>query len=209
MKVSVYNQNGKATETKVDLPDSVFSAEVKPAVMALYNYVFQSNQRGSIAHTKDRGDVSGGGRKPWRQKGTGRARVGSNRSPIWKGGGVTFGPTNARNWKLSLPRKVKKLAIRGAFTNLLKKEQLQVLGELKFADKALTKQAAQVHADFGGSRRTLLITAGKQETVLRAFANLPDVSVVMVEDLNAHDLMVAHKVILMNDAIAYLNNFAK
>ena len=119
MKVDLYNQEGKVTG-QVELPKEIFDIELSKDLVHQVVVSQMANRRQGTAHTKDRGDVSGGGRKPWRQKGTGRARHGSTRSPIWKGGGVTFGPLNSKVYKKIVPKKIKRVAL---FMVYLKKQK--------------------------------------------------------------------------------------
>ncbi|CAG1771971.1 partial 50S ribosomal protein L4, partial [uncultured bacterium] len=139
MNLPVFNQKAKKIE-EIEVNDSVFNAPVNDKVLAQYVYVYLSNQRESNAHTKDRSEVRGGGKKPWKQKGTGRARVGSIRSPIWKGGGVTFGPTNQTNWKRKLTKSFKAAAFRNAFSKLNKAGLLNIIDGFEIKEPS-TKEA--------------------------------------------------------------------
>src|SRR5690606_3656947 len=144
MKAKVYNQ--KAEEVKsIELNDLVFNKDVNDKVLAQYTYIYLSNQRQGNANTKDKSEVRGGGKKPWRQKGTGRARAGSSRSPLWRGGGVTFGPTSNVNWKKLTTKAFRKNAMRNALSKVAKENLLKIVDEFKLdADKALTKQAVNI-----------------------------------------------------------------
>lgn len=207
MNFTIYTQSGKPTAKLAEVADSLAKARVNETLLAQYVYTYLSNQRASIAHTKDRGEVSGGGRKPWKQKGTGRARVGSTRSPIWVKGGVTFGPRSTRNWKKLLPKTMKIAAMRSAFSKLAKAGAITIVDELKFSDAALTKQAAGMISDLKFKNKTLIVTAAKDEKVMNAFANLPKTAVVQVGELNAYDLLSNNNVVICNDALAYFSHW--
>jgi large subunit ribosomal protein L4 len=208
MELSVYSQSGKKATKGVEVPDTIFGARVNESLLAQYVYTYLSNQRASIADTKDRGEVSGGGKKPWKQKGTGRARVGSIRSPIWVKGGVTFGPLSTRNWKKLMPKKMKVAAMRSAFSKLNQAEAIKIVDEIKFDDKSMTKQAAQVLTDMKLDKKTLIVTKAKDAKVLKAFANLPKTQVVQIGELNAYDLLTNNNVLICQDALDYLQHWA-
>jgi large subunit ribosomal protein L4 len=142
MKVPVYNQ--KAEEIgKTELPGEIFEVEMNSDLVHQAVLAQQANQRRKIAKTKDRGEKRGGGRKPWRQKGTGRARAGSNRSPIWKGGGVTFGPTTERIFKKKITKKMRKKALFMVLSAKVRNNLLLVVDSLNF-EKAKTKLAKEI-----------------------------------------------------------------
>jgi len=130
MKVSVYDQQGKEIGTTL-LPKEIFDVKLNPDLVHQVATSQMANRRQVIAHTKDRGEVRGGGKKPWRQKGTGRARHGSIRSPLWKGGGVTFGPTKERNFKKIIPKKMKRKALFMVLSAKAKENLLIILDTLK------------------------------------------------------------------------------
>ena len=126
MKINLYNQKGEKVG-KTDLPDEIFNVEINSDLLHQVIVSQMANKRQSSAHTKDRGDVSGGGKKPWRQKGTGRARHGSRRSPIWVGGGVTFGPKSEKNYKKTIPQKMKRKALFMALSSKVNDDELILL----------------------------------------------------------------------------------
>src|SRR3989339_2063986 len=146
MKVKVYNLEGKETG-EMNLLDSVFGVKIKPEVVHEVFVALQNNQREPWADTKSKGEVRGGGKKPWQQKGTGRARHGSIRSPIWKGGGVTFGPTKERNFKKKINKKMARKALLMAISSKAKNRQLLVLDEIKL-NQAKTKEMALILKNF-------------------------------------------------------------
>ncbi len=207
MRLDIYDQTGKKTGKKAELADEVFGTSVNKSLLSQYVFTYLSNQREAIAHAKDRGAVSGGGKKPWKQKGTGRARAGSNRSPLWKGGGVTFGPSSMRNWKKQLNKKMKKGAICSAFSALVKADKLKLLQDIKLEEKQLTRQALQIAEALAPQSKMLLITNGKSQEVLNAFSNLPKTKVLPVNEICAYDLVVAGTVVMLVDSLPYTQNW--
>jgi len=159
MKVSVYDQQGKEAGTTL-LPKEIFGLSVKPDLVHQVIISQMANRRRVIAHAKDRSEVRGGGKKPWRQKGTGRARHGSIRSPLWKGGGVTFGPTKERNFKKIIPKKMKRKALFMALSSKVKDGELVVVDELKLENHK-TKDFVKI---------LKAILKGKTESALVALA---------------------------------------
>src|SRR5438477_12824932 len=131
MKVKLYDIEGKAKGER-ELDASVFGVPVNPTVVHEVMVGIAANARQSLAHTKTRGEVRGGGKKPWAQKGTGRARVGSNRSPIWRGGGITFGPRNDKNYEREVPKKMRRKALLMVLSEKAKNNQLLVIDEFSF-----------------------------------------------------------------------------
>jgi len=142
MKVNSYNQQGEEKGTG-QLPKDVFEVEMNSDLVHQAMVSQSSNRRQGTAHTKDRGDVSGGGKKPWRQKGTGRARHGSNRSPIWKGGGVTFGPRNEKVYLKIVPKKIRRKALKMVLSSKVENKQFILLDELKLTGTK-TKEMADI-----------------------------------------------------------------
>ena len=129
MTVDIYNQQNKKVD-KMELPDNIFNIKWNPDLVWQTAMVMNANRRQILAHTKDRGEVKGGGKKPWRQKGTGRARAGSIRSPLWKGGGVTFGPTKERNFKRKINKKMRRLAFFSLISKKIKDSELKIIDSL-------------------------------------------------------------------------------
>src|SRR5699024_3101059 len=145
---------------------------------------------------KNRGEVRGGGKKPWRQKGTGRARQGSTRSPQWVGGGVVFGPTTARNYNTKLPKKVRRLALRSALSSKVQGESLLVLEDLQL-EKPKTKDVVQLFAALNVNEKVLIITEEKNENVIRSANNLQSTKVIVVGELNVLDILEYYKFIII------------
>ncbi len=209
MKAALYSQKGKKLEKQIEVVDGLFDQEPNEKLLAQYVYVYSSNQRAPIAHAKDRSEVSGGGRKPWRQKGTGRARVGSNRSPIWKGGGVTFGPTNYRNWKKSISKKMKLGAMRSALSAKFSAEEVKFLDKLAFTEGKLTAQATEFIKAFDNPRKfTIVVPVGSSE-VQKAFSNIKNAKIVSVQELNAYDVVNAGVLFVEQTTLDYMQKWAK
>ncbi len=187
VKVSLYNMDG----TKVgehELSSAVFGVTVKPAILHEAAVAQLSAARPMVAHTKTRGEVRGGGRKPWKQKGTGRARHGSIRSPIWKGGGVVFGPRNDRNYEKKINRKVKQQALRMALSDKVAHDRLVVLDALTAADYK-TKTMVKMLAALPVGRKVLVALPTREEKVVKSLANVPRVMSVNVGNLNISTLL--------------------
>jgi len=201
-KVSLYNTDGKE-QGSVDLLDLVFGVKPKDAVVHQVYLAIRANARQPWAHTKDRSEVSGGGKKPWKQKGTGRARHGSIRSPIWRGGGITFGPTNERNYRQKINQKMKKVAVRMGFSDKVLDSRLIVLDT--FATDGKTKGFIALRKILPGvGRSTLVVTEQKNDAMLRATKNVSGIDVVRAMDVNIVDLMHHQYVIVDKSAVATL-----
>lgn len=207
MKADLYNQKGKVVG-EIEVEDKVFAANSNETVLSQYVFSFLSNQREGNAHTKDRSEVSGGGRKPWKQKGTGRARVGSSRNPIWRKGGVAFGPRNDVNWKKLIPKKIRRNAIRSAFSKMVADKKLNFVEKIELNKKnPLTKQAVEIVENFENPKKTTIITASLNRELVNAFANLKNHKVIYVKDLNAYDLLTGGKILLEKDSLEFINTY--
>lgn len=197
-KVSVVNQTGSAAG-EIELNEHVFGIEPNEAV--LFEALVQ--QRASLRQgnhkVKTRAEVAGGGRKPWRQKGTGRARQGSIRSPQWRGGGIVFGPT-PRSYSYKLPKKVRRLALRSALSSKVRDEEMVVLEALAF-DAPKTKEFTKVLKDLSISKKALFVTADLDETVALSARNIPGISVVTANGINVLDLVGHDQLVLTKDAV--------
>lgn len=205
MKADLYNQKGKKVGT-LEVTDGIFAATPNETVLAQYVYSYLSNQREGNAHTKDRSEVSGGGKKPWRQKGTGRARFGSSRNPIWRKGGVAFGPRNEVNWKKKITKKLKSNAIRSAFSKLTDNKMLNFVEAVKLdSKKPLTRQALDIINSFENPKKVTVITAEVNKELVNAFSNLKNHKVVLVKDLNAYDVLTGGKILIEQEALEYIN----
>ncbi len=200
--VKLYNQEGKVV-SELELKQAVFGLHWNADLIHQAIIVALANKRQVLASTKDRAQVSGGGRKPWKQKGTGRARHGSIRSPLWIGGGVTFGPTNQRNFKLQLNQKMARRAILVALSSKMKDGELIVLEDLKMP-AAKTKEMAKVMANFPKVKNGLLVLAEKDEAIKKAVANLPTIEITNINNLNVLDILKHQQIILTKRGVEYL-----
>jgi len=201
--IKVYNQEGKeVSELKLD--EAIFVLPWNADLVHQAVRVALANQRQILASTKDRSEVSGGGRKPWRQKGTGRARHGSIRSPLWKGGGITFGPTKERNFKLKINKKMARKAFLTALSTKAKDSELLVLDDLKLSAPK-TKEMAKIMKNFPQVKNGLLILSGKNEDIKKAGRNLPNLRIINIDNLNILDILKYKHLIFTKDGIEYLN----
>jgi len=188
MKVWVYNQKGEKIE-EMDLPKEIFGVEINPDLIHQVAISQMANERQGTAHTKDRGEVKGGGRKPWRQKGTGRARHGSTRSPLWRGGGVTFGPTKEKNYEKKIPKKMRRKAILMLLSSKALKKYLIVLDELKM-EKIKTKLLEEILKNFPCQDESrLIILPDYDKNIILSARNLPKVQTIEARNLNVLDLL--------------------
>ena len=200
LKAKVYNQEGKEIKT-LELPEEIFAVEVKPTLLHEVVTIARANQRVNLSHTKGRSDVRGGGRKPWRQKGTGRARHGSIRSPLWRGGGVTFGPTKQRNFSQDINDKVRKQALRMVLTNKLSAGHIYIVDKLTIKD-AKTKVLNDFFVKLiGKDKKSLLVMAKKNEDVVRASKNLSNIQTLPFNSLNVLDLLKYPNLVITEKAI--------
>ena len=188
MKVKVYNLEGKEVK-QVELSDSVFNVPVKQSVVHEVFVAQRNNARESWADTKKRGEVRGGGKKPWQQKGTGRARHGSIRSPIWKGGGVTFGPLSIRNYSTKTNKKTRRLATRMCLSDRAQNGALWIVEEFSFSEPKTKLFAALLKALPAKQKTFLVVTPGKDEMVLRSTKNLKALKTFRAEDLNSVEIL--------------------
>ncbi|MBU4480070.1 50S ribosomal protein L4 [Patescibacteria group bacterium] len=198
MESKIYNQKGKEAG-KVELPEGIFGLSWNNDLVHQVMVSMMSNSRSPISHTKDRGEVSGGGKKPWRQKGTGRARHGSSRSPIWRGGGITFGPTNEKNYTKKIN---KKMSAKALFTVLSQKLKD---GEILFVDnfdmkEAKTKDAKEILSSFSlvkgfetmvsKKKNSSFIALGEtKENVVKSFSNFGNIQIGETRNLNILNLL--------------------
>ncbi|NRR05882.1 50S ribosomal protein L4 [Brevibacillus sp. RS1.1] len=198
-KVALYNQTGSQVG-EIDLADSVFGIEPNSAVLYDAIVMQQASQRQGTHDVKNRSEVRGGGRKPWRQKGTGRARQGSIRSPQWKGGGVVFGPT-PRKYGYKLNRKVRRLALKSALSTKVQNNELLVLEALNFTAPK-TKEMTAVLSSLKVDRKVLIVTSEYDQNVALASRNIPGTKIVDAAGINVLDLVAHDKVIVTKEAVA-------
>ncbi len=211
MKIDIYNSIGEKTG-QAQLPKEIFGKETNSDLVYQAVVSMQSNKRQVIAHTKDRSEVRGGGKKPWRQKGTGRARHGSSRSPIWIGGGVTLGPTNRRNFKKEVPKKIKKAALFSILSDKAKNQEILIVDNFNITEpktkiirKTLVNLLNKVYPDKKKKNRALesvlIISDKKDDKLIRAVRNIPKVKITEVRNLNILDVISSQHLIFLQDSI--------
>jgi len=200
MLVNTYNQKGeKIGQTR--LPSEIFDVKVNPDLVHQVVVSQLANRRRVIAATKGRGEVRGGGRKPWRQKGTGRARHGSIRSPLWRGGGVTFGPRKERVFKKRIPKKMRRKALLMALSGKVKNNFLILLDKLKI-EKPKTKLMAEILKKLPCKENSTLIALPEYDrNVILAAGNLPQVDTLWARNLNALDLLIFKYLVMPKESI--------
>ena len=196
--VSVYNMEGKEVGT-IELNDAVFGVTVNEHLVHMAVVQHLANKRQGTQKAKTRSEVSGGGRKPWRQKGTGHARQGSTRSPQWKGGGVVFAPV-PRDYSFKLNKKEKRAALKSALTSRVESGKLIVLDELKL-DEIKTRKFKAV-MDNLKVNKALVVLADKDEKVIKSARNLPTVGTTQVELINVYDILKGDTLVLTKGAVA-------
>ena len=196
-KVSVYNMEGKEVGT-AELNDSIFGVEVNEHLVHMAVLQQLANNRQGTQKAKTRSEVSGGGRKPWRQKGTGHARQGSIRAPQWTGGGVVFAPT-PRDYSFKLNKKEKQAALKSVLTDKVQNDALVVVDELKL-DEIATKQFAQVMKNLN-VEKGLVVLADNDKNVVLSARNMADVNTEVVNAINVYDILSAGKLVLTKDAL--------
>lgn len=197
-KVSVLDMNGNQVGD-IELSEAVFGITPNEAVLHEAIVMQQASLRRGTHAVKNRAAVRGGGRKPWRQKGTGRARHGSIRSPLWVGGGVVFGPT-PRSYAYKLPKKVRRLAIKSALSSKVKDNELLVLDELKL-EQPKTREMVNVLKNLGVEKKALLVTDNLEDNTVLASRNIPGVKVVQADGLNVLDVVYHDQLIITRGAV--------
>jgi len=198
--VTVYNIEGKKVGT-LELNDAVFGVEINNHLVHMAVVQQLANKRQGTQSAKTRAEVSGGGRKPWRQKGTGHARQGSTRSPQWKGGGVVFAP-KPRDYSFKMNKKEKALAIKSALTSRVEAEKIVVLDQLSF-DKIKTQQMKAVLDNFK-VEKALIVLDKKDESVVLSARNLPKVRTVLSNSINVYDILKYDTLVLTKEAVAQI-----
>ena len=196
-KVSVYNMEGKEVES-IDLNDAVFGVEVNEHLVHMAVVQQLANNRQGTQKAKTRSEVSGGGRKPWRQKGTGHARQGSTRAPQWTGGGVVFAPV-PRDYSFMMNKKEKRAALKSALTSRVQENKLIVIDELKF-DEIKTKNFKAVMDNLKVNKAYVVLNEN-DEKVVKSARNLPNVQTALTNTINVYDVMKGGTVILTKDAV--------
>lgn len=216
MMTKLYNQEGEIVG-EIQLPENLFGLAVNDDVIHQAVKAQLANSRQVLAHTKDRSEVRGGGKKPWRQKGTGRARHGSIRSPLWRGGGVTFGPTKNRNFTQKINKKTKRKAMGMILSGKARDQQIIVLEAVNL-EEAKTKALAAVFKTLseklmGGELQkqssVLLIVAGEAAKIHRAVKNIPFAKTLSARSLNVVDLLSHRYILLIKDALPVIEQTYK
>lgn len=206
VKVTGYTKSGNKQEAKVNLEAAIFGATPSHGLLQLAYQAYLANGRSASPRTLTRGLVSGGGKKPWRQKGTGRARVGSSRVPNWRGGGVTFGPTGLQNHTTNLPVKMKRLAIRHALSAQAKDGRLHIIESFDIKD-GKTKEAAALLAKLKLAGKVLLVVDERTSLIHRATDNLAALEVLAAKHLNVFTLLNADQIIITKSALEIIESW--
>lgn len=198
-KVPVYNMSGSQVG-EIELAESIFGIEPHMHVLHEAVVMQQASRRRGTHDVKNRSEVAGGGRKPWRQKGTGRARQGSIRSPQWVGGGTVFGPT-PRSYSYKLPKKVRRLALKSALSSKFKDGSIVVVDALTF-DVPKTKEMIKVLSNLNVSKKALIVSVERDQNIERSASNIPGVKVVSATGVNVLDLLKHNHLVITKDAVA-------
>jgi len=200
MDIPVYNKEGEKIDN-VQLDEEKFGGPIRSTLLRDAVIMYEANKRQGTASTKTRGEVAGGGKKPWVQKHTGRARAGSIRSPIWKGGGISFGP-KPRDYSYTIPKKAKKLALFSALAARVRDNELVVVEDLNF-DTPKTKQMIGILKALGMNGESCLIVIPKaNEVVWKSARNIPHVKVMASAELNAYEVLKPKKILLTKEALS-------
>ena len=198
-QVAKFDQTGKEID-KVSLNESVFNEKINEHVVHQVVNAQLASRRSGNASTKTRGKVRGGGRKPWRQKGTGRARHGSIRSPLWVGGGITFGPT-PRNYDKKLTKKMRRLALKSILTDKLNREEIMLVDEIKI-DEPKTKAVVEILNNFDlTDKKVVIVMPEKDENLYLSARNIPNVKTLLAGSVNAYDLLDNEMIIFVEEAV--------
>lgn len=198
-KVNVYNQLGEVVGD-IELNEAIFGVEVNEHVVYEVVKNHLANRRQGTQSAKTRAEVRGGGRKPWRQKGTGRARQGSIRAPQWKGGGVVFAP-KPRNYRYSVPKKVRRLAMKSVLSSKVLEGELRILDALT-VDAFSTKKAKEILRNLNLETKTMIVLPEGNDMIIKSFANLPKIETVVVDYMNVYDLMRFDNLVIVKDALS-------
>jgi large subunit ribosomal protein L4 len=205
MKVPLRDMTGKVVD-ETDLRDDIFGIVPNEPVMHQALVRQMANARVATARTKTRGEVSGGGRKPWRQKGTGRARHGSIREPQWRGGGVVFGPRPGRNYRKAMPRKMRRLALRSALSAKVRDGQLIILDELQMPTPK-TKEMLSTLSDLTGTSSALILLSEKDTNVEKSVTNVPHAKALRARYLNLVDIFGHDYLVMPLAAVKVIEDF--
>ncbi len=201
MKISVYNQKAEVVG-EIELNEKIFGIKSSHHLLAEAVRIQAANARKGLANTKTRGEVSGGGKKPWKQKGTGRARVGSIRSPIWRHGGITFGPTSDRNWSLKINKKAKTKALFMSLSDKAVDGKLIVIDEMNL-EAGKTKEFVQIMKSFKAQlgKKQMFVLPKKDANLDRASRNIPHLTSALATSLNVTDVLKADTMLILKDSL--------
>jgi large subunit ribosomal protein L4 len=202
LEIPMFDSNGSLLE-KVPLSEESFGGKVRKVLLRDAIIMYEANRRHGTASTKTRGKISGGGKKPWAQKHTGRARAGSTRSPLWRGGGVVFGP-HPRDYSYSIPRKAKKVALYSAILAKLQDNEVVLIDKLEF-DCPSTKRMANLLKSVGIEDSCLIVIPNRDEAVWKSSRNIYGLMVMVASDLNAYDVVRHKKLLIVKDALDALS----
>ncbi len=204
MKLDVFKIDGKSSGKSLELSDDIFGIEPNDHVIYLAVKSYLANQRQGTSKTKERGEVKGGGKKPWKQKGRGGARAGTTRSPLWVGGGTIFGP-RPRNYRQDLAKKVKRLARKSALSYKVKDEQLILVEDFNF-DKPKTKEFANILEALNlTGKKILLLTNGNQEIVYKSGRNIPKTKILEASKASTYDILNNQVLVIQEGALDVIN----
>ncbi len=205
--IQTFTKSGAKATTAVKLDKTIFDVVPENHELVKAAYVaYLANGRDNLAVTKTRGLIRGGGKKPWKQKGTGRARFGSSRNPIWRGGGIVFGPTGEENYTQKMNTTAKRTAIRQALSLAVKADKVVVIETFECKD-GKTKQTVDLLAKIGVEKRALIVVSVKDDLVERATRNLPKVKAVQAKYLNVYDILNADKIIISQKSLPIITEW--
>lgn len=205
MSVPTFTKSGSKSTTSAKLDKSIFDSEVKSHALIKQAYVmYQANTRENLSKTLRRGEVRGGGKKPWKQKGTGRARFGSSRVPIWRGGGITFGPLGNQNYTKGMTKNAKQKAIRQALS--VNKDNVIVIDAIEAKD-GRTAEVDKLLKKISATGNILLVVNDKTEEIVRATNNISDVKVVQAMYMNVYDIMNANTIVIDKKSLEIVENW--
>jgi large subunit ribosomal protein L4 len=207
MAIATYTKSGSKSTTPAKLDKKVFGVEVKSHELLKKAYIaYLANGRGNFAVAKSRGEVRGGGAKPWRQKGTGRARVGSSRNPIWRGGGAAFGPTGEENYSHKISTKAKRVALRQALSVAAQEDKIKVIETFACPDGRV-KPTINLLKKIDSGKKVLIVVPVKDNLVERATHNLPSVHAVQAKYLHVYDILNADTIVISKEALTIVHEW--
>jgi len=206
--IAVYSTSGQMVR-ELPIPENVLAVKIKPSLVHQVAVGYASNARSGNAHTKDRSEVAGGGKKPWKQKGTGRARHGSIRSPLWIGGGVTFGPRNERNYSKHIPAKLREMAKSMVVADHLISGQVKVVENFPEEHKTKSYAALLKVLSMPSGKRCLVLLTDKEKETSKYFRNIKGITVMAVRSFNAHDGLSFTNWLISETALSQIIKFCR